>query len=233
MSAFSGVACQGVFSSCRGGKRQGFSGSARQPALFSQTRFFFRRKNGFEAPVKEPKGNLSKRFPLDSFENKGAAAPLRPRGCTIGPRKDFCRAKMLCGGRDERFAARNSDCRKSIQNSKGHQARKRVLTILVSTLFYICTTNIELPGSLRGRSPSVRGGVARGTTRRFSLRNFFPAARHGDRRAAKKRSDSRWRLCRLTDMGCIAGVEKTPGRFLPEKPSGWQARKKNCIFCKT
>ncbi|CAH0541768.1 hypothetical protein [Oscillospiraceae bacterium] len=26
--------------------------------------------------------------------------------------------------------------------------------------------------------------------------------------AAKKNSDSRWRLCRLTDMGCRAGVGK-------------------------
>ena len=138
----------------------GFSGGARQPALFSQTRFFFRRKNGFEAPVKEPKGNLSKRFPLDTFENKGAAAPLRPRGCTIAPRKDFAEQKCFAAvestdlplGTKIVAARPNRHCVKM---------RKRVLTILVRTLFYICTTNIELHGSLRGRSPSVEEGFKR------------------------------------------------------------------------
>ena len=37
--------------------------------------------------------------------------------------------------------------------------------------------------------------------------------------ADKKRSDSRWRLCRLTDMGCRAGVETyQAGRALPVNP---------------
>ena len=102
--------------------------------VFSQTRFFFRRKNGFETPVKEPKGNLSKRFPLDTFENKGAAAPLRPRGCTIcPPAKIF--AEQKC------FAAVGSiDLLLGIKiaviqpNRHGVKMRKRVLTILVSTL---------------------------------------------------------------------------------------------------
>ena len=42
----------------------------------------------------------------------------------------------------------------------------------------------------------------------FSLGNFFLTADAVLLCAAKKNSDSRWRLCRLTDMGCRAGVGK-------------------------
>ena len=69
----------------------------------------------------------------------------------------------------------------------------------------------SVPGSLgcqRGRCPSVSERVQRKPFEGFSLVNFFLTADAVLLCAAKKNSDSRWRLCRLTDMGCRAGVGK-------------------------
>ena len=69
----------------------------------------------------------------------------------------------------------------------------------------------SVPGSLgcqRGRCPSVSERVQRKPFQGFSLGNFFLTADAVLLCAAKKNSDSRWRLCRLTDMGCRAGVGK-------------------------
>ena len=64
------------------------------------------------------------------------------------------------------------------------------------------------PGCQRGRCPSVSEGVQRKPFQGFPLGNFFLTADAVLLCAAKKNSDSRWRLCRLTDMGCRAGVGK-------------------------
>ena len=50
------------------------------------------------------------------------------------PRKDFCRAKVPCGGRDSKFAARQIDSRIPFQTGKPSQTTTRVLTIFASTL---------------------------------------------------------------------------------------------------
>ena len=50
-----------------------FSGVAARLLLFSQTRFFFKRKNGFEAPVKEPQ-----RKP---FKKVSSGLLRKQRGC--------------------------------------------------------------------------------------------------------------------------------------------------------
>ena len=63
-------------------------------------------------------------------------------------------------------------------------------------------------GCQRGRCPSVSERVQRKPFQGFSLGNFFLTADAILLCAAKKNSDSRWRLCRLTDMGCRAGVGK-------------------------
>ena len=67
------------------------------------------------------------------------------------------------------------------------------------------------PGSSgvpEGQHPSVSERVQRKPFQGFSLGNFFLTADAILLCAAKKNSDSRWRLCRLTDMGCRAGVGK-------------------------
>ena len=56
----------------------------------------------------------------------------------------------------------------------------------------------------------------------FSLGNFFLTADAVLLCAAKKNSDSRWRLCRLTDMGCRAGVGTTRlAGFCQFSPDPW------------
>ena len=56
----------------------------------------------------------------------------------------------------------------------------------------------------------------------FSLGDFFLTADAVLLCAAKKNSDSRWRLCRLTDMGCRAGVGTTRlAGFCQFSPDPW------------
>ena len=69
----------------------------------------------------------------------------------------------------------------------------------------------SVPGSLgcqRGRCPLFPKESRENPFEGFSLGNFFLTADAVLLCAAKKNSDSRWRLCRLTDMGCRAGVGK-------------------------
>ena len=69
----------------------------------------------------------------------------------------------------------------------------------------------SVPGSLgcqRGRAPLFPKESREKPFEGFSLGNFFLTADAVLLCAAKKNSDSRWRLCRLTDMGCRAGVGK-------------------------
>ena len=83
----------------------------------------------------------------------------------------------------------------------------------------------SVPGSLgcqRGRCPSVSERVQRKPFQGFSLGNFFLTADAVLLCAAKKNSDSRWRLCRLTDMGCRAGVGTTRlAGFCQFSPDPW------------
>ena len=65
------------------------------------------------------------------------------------------------------------------------------------------------PGCQRGRAPLFPKESRENPFEGFSLGNFFLTADAVLLCAAKKNSDSRWRLCRLTDMGCRAGVGTT------------------------
>ena len=84
---------------------------------------------------------------------------------------------------------------------------------------------LSVPGSSgcqRGRRPSVWEGVQRKPVQGFPLGNFFLTADAVLLCAAKKNSDSRWRLCRLTDMGCRAGVGTTRlAGFCQFSPDPW------------
>ena len=65
----------------------------------------------------------------------------------------------------------------------------------------------------------------------FPLGNFFLTADAVLLCAAKKNSDSRWRLCRLTEMGCRAGVGTTRlAGFCQFSPDPWvtHSSKKTC-----
>ena len=86
-------------------------------------------------------------------------------------------------------------------------------------------------GCQRGRRPSVWEGVQRKPFQGFPLGNFFLTAYAVLLCAAKKNSDSRWRLCRLTDMGCRAGVGTTRlAGFCQFSPDPWvtHSSKKTC-----
>ena len=74
------------------------------------------------------------------------------------------------------------------------------------------TGNLPAPGS-----PRVPEGP-----RSLCLGNFFLTVDAVLLCAAKKNSDSRWRLCRLTDMGCRAGVGTTRlAGFCQFSPDPW------------
>ena len=84
---------------------------------------------------------------------------------------------------------------------------------------------LSVPGSSgcqRGHAP-LFGKESRGNPfQGFPLGNFFLTADAVLLCAAKKNSDSRWRLCRLTDMGCRAGVGTTRlAGFCQFSPDPW------------
>ena len=83
----------------------------------------------------------------------------------------------------------------------------------------------SVPGSLgcqRGRAPLFPKESREKPFEGFSLGNFFLTADAVLLCAAKKNSDSRWRLCRLTDMGCRAGVGTTRlAGFCQFSPDPW------------
>ena len=194
MAVFSGIAYQGVFSFLPWRQAPEFFWRCPPACPFFSNPFFLQKKKWVRGSRKRTQRKPFKKVSSGLLRKQRGRGPFETPGCTIVPRKDFCSAKMLCGGRIERFAARHSDCRKSIQTRKIRQIGKRVLTKTCKHSRFVKYEKHRTPGSLRGRSPSVRGGVARGTTRRFPLRNFFPAARHGDRRAAKKRGVEKSKL---------------------------------------
>ena len=78
-------------------------------------------------------------------------------------------------------------------------------------------------GVQEGQHPSVSERVQRKPFEGFSLVNFFLTADAVLLCAAKKNSDSRWRLCRLTDMGCRAGVGKWTSWQVPASLN-WRLR---------
>ena len=135
--------------------------------------------------------------------------------------RHFCSAKILAGGLrwgtgvliaeqaapaqrnfQRKFALRRVGSHKFVVPPTIERSKVREYAQLVQP---------SVSGSLgcqRGRCPSVSERVQRKPFQGFSLGNFFLTADAILLCAAKKNSDSRWRLCRLTDMGCRAGVGK-------------------------
>ena len=93
--------------------------------------------------------------------------------------------------------------------------RKRVLTILVSTLFYICTTNIEPQGSLRGRGPFVFEGVQRKPFRKVSSGFFYgslePVFSFEEKTGSRKRSKLAGTARKILALAATAKMKRQPG----------------------
>ena len=141
---------------------------------------------------------------------------------TLSAARHFCSAKILAGGL--RWGTGVLIAEQAAPAQRNFQ-RKFALRRVGSCKFVVLPTTqyskvreharfvtLSVPGSSgcqRGRRPSVWEGVQRKPFQGFPLGNFFLTADAVLLCAAKKNSDSRWRLCRLTDMGCRAGVGTT------------------------
>ena len=125
------------------------------------------------------------------------------------PRKDFCRAKMPCGGQVFQICCSAGKSLVILQTRKCLQARKRVLPKPVEDCPIGQVVLTSTPRDLKRAAALLLPKESKeNPSQGFSLGNFFLTADAVLLCAAKKNSDSRWRLCRLTDMGCRAGVGK-------------------------
>ena len=140
---------------------------------------------------------------------------------TLSAARYFCSAKILAGGlrwgtgvliaEGEVPAQRNFQRKFALRRVGSHKFVVPPTIERSKVREYAQLVQPSVSGSLgcqRGRCPSVSERVQRKPFQGFSLGNFFLTADAILLCAAKKNSDSRWRLCRLTDMGCRAGVGK-------------------------
>ena len=151
-------------------------------------------------------------------------------------RKAFLLCKNPCGAGCD--GGRGSSSQRGKSPAQRNFQRKFALRRVGSCKFVVLPTTqyskvreharfvtLSVPGSSgcqRGRRPSVWEGVQRKPFQGFPLGNFFLTADAVLLCAAKKNSDSRWRLCRLTDMGCRAGVGTTRlAGFCQFSPDPW------------
>ena len=151
-------------------------------------------------------------------------------------RKAFLLCKNPCGAGFD--GGRGSSSQRGKSPAQRNFQRKFALRRVGSCKFVVLPTTqyskvreharfvtLSVPGSSgcqRGRRPSVWEGVQRKPFQGFPLGNFFLTADAVLLCAAKKNSDSRWRLCRLTDMGCRAGVGTTRlAGFCQFSPDPW------------
>ena len=136
--------------------------------------------------------------------------------------RHFCSAKILAGwaamgGRGSSSQSRQSP-RKEISRGNLLCAESGLTNLsylrLLSVQKYVSTLNwYNRPyraawGARGAAAPLFPKESRENPFEGFSLGNFFLTADAVLLCAAKKNSDSRWRLCRLTDMGCRAGVGK-------------------------
>ena len=110
------------------------------------------KKNGVDRQEEIAQRNPLKGFPLDSFPNRGAAfsAMRSPVPHCSPPRKDFCRAKMPCGGQVFQIccsAVKSSDF---LHASRYLHARKRVLPKYVE--------DVRLGGHCKSGTPGISKG---------------------------------------------------------------------------
>ena len=129
--------------------------------------------------------------------------------------RHFCSAKILAGGLRSQ---RGKSPRKEISRGNLLCAESGLTNLsylrLLSVQKYVSTLNwYNRPyraawGARGAAAPLFPKESKENPFEGFSLGNFFLTADAVLLCAAKKNSDSRWRLCRLTDMGCRAGVGK-------------------------
>ena len=149
--------------------------------------------------------------------------------------RHFCSAKILAG---RAAMGDGGPHRRERSPAQRNFQRKFALRRVGSCKFVVLPTTqyskvreharfvtLSVPGSSgcqRGRAP-LFGKESRGNPfQGFPLGNFFLTADAVLLCAAKKNSDSRWRLCRLTDMGCRAGVGTTRlAGFCQFSPDPW------------
>ena len=104
------------------------SGLRLRPGLIRIRRSSCRAANFRSCPAKS-------KFPLEiSFRGGLRFARWGPSPHRSSHRKDFSRGKVPCGGREGKLATRQRDCGTIQQTGNLLPARKRVLTIFVSTL---------------------------------------------------------------------------------------------------
>ena len=149
--------------------------------------------------------------------------------------RHFCSAKILAGraamGDGALIAEGEAPAQRNFQRKFALRRVGSYKFVVPPTIEYSKVreharfVTLSVPGSSgcqRGRRPSVWEGVQRKPFQGFPLGNFFLTADAVLLCAAKKNSDSRWRLCRLTDMGCRAGVGTTRlAGFCQFSPDPW------------
>ena len=123
--------------------------------FFFSNPFFLEKKKWVRGSRKRTQRKPFEKVSSGHLRKQRGRGPFETPGCTIVPRKDFCSAKMLCGGRVERFAARYLDCQKSSRTKKIWRASKRVLSKTIVTTCNLSTAYLELLGFQKGRSPFV------------------------------------------------------------------------------
>ena len=135
--------------------------------------------------------------------------------------RHFCSAKILAGGlrwgtgvliAEQAVPAQRNFQRKFALRESGltNLSYLRLLSVqkYVSTLNWYNRPYRAAWGARGAAAPLFPKESRENPFEGFSLGNFFLTADAVLLCAAKKNSDSRWRLCRLTDMGCRAGVGK-------------------------
>ena len=150
--------------------------------------------------------------------------------------RHFCSAKILAGwaamGGRGSSSQRGKSPRKEISRGNLLCAESGLTNLsylrLLSVQKYVSTLNwYNRPyraawGARGAAAPLFPKESRENSFEGFSLGNFFLTADAVLLCAAKKNSDSRWRLCRLTDMGCRAGVGTTRlAGFCQFSPDPW------------
>ena len=154
----------------RCGKRRLIAGGGRQLVPTHFLSWASKKENALQKK-EDAKENPSEGFSLDSFPNRGAAAPQTPRGAPLT--RTFAEQKCLVTAKDSKPAARQSDCAKIFQTGTVSN-RKRECSDICEHSRLEHAINLELQGFQKGRSPFVEAARAA----QQLPGNFFAAARH-------------------------------------------------------
>ena len=171
--------------------------SVRRQSRQRLSEFFLAAQRRTASAVKKklPRGNPWKGFPLDSFPNRGAAfsAMRSPVPHCSPPRKDFCRAKMPCGGQVFQICCSAGKSLVILQTRKCLQARKRVLPKPVEDCPIGQVVLTSTPRDLKRAAALLLPKESKeNPSQGFSLGNFFLTANAVLLCAAKKNGVGSW-----------------------------------------